>query len=136
MDKQFLYDFMKTQALAVLTSISEKSLPQAALIGIVVTPELEIVFDTTNNSRKYQNLIQNPAVALVIGWDNETTLQYEGIATLLTSADTFYRQLYFDTFKDARQRAETKGIVHFKISPQWIRYSSFNEPMMIKEFKL
>ena len=136
MDKKFLYDFMKTQALAVLTSVNEKSLPQAALIGIAVTPELEIVFDTVDTSRKYQNLIQNPAVALVVGWDNETSLQYEGIATLLASSDNFYRQLYFDTFKDARQRAETKGIVHFKISAQWIRYSSFNEPMVTEEFTL
>ena len=136
-NKQFLYAFIKKQLLAVLTTVNEKSLPEAALIGIAVTPELEIVFDTSNTSRKYQNIIQNTAVALVIGWNNEITLQYEGIATQLKEDDTFYREVYFDTFKDGRQRAEAMhGIVHFKITPNWVRYCDYNDPTMIKELTL
>lgn len=136
-NKQFLYDFIKKQLLAVLTTVNEKSQPEAALIGIVVTPELEIVFDTANTSRKYLNIIQNPAVALVIGWDNEITLQYEGIATELKGDDVFYKEIYFDTFKDGRQRAESMhGIVHFKITPHWVRYCNYNHPTIIKELTL
>ena len=136
-NKQFLYEFIKKQWLAVLTTVNEKLQPEAALIGIAVTPELEIVFDTSNTSRKYQNIIQNPAVALVIGWDNEITLQYEGIATELKIDDVFYREIYFDTFKEGRQRAESMhGIVHFKITPNWARYCDYNDPMIIKELTL
>jgi len=61
--------------------MSEDGHPQSALVGIAVTQELEIVFDTLNSSRKYRNLIQHPSCSLVIGWDGEQTVQYEGIAT-------------------------------------------------------
>ncbi|WPU95322.1 pyridoxamine 5'-phosphate oxidase family protein [Mucilaginibacter sabulilitoris] len=134
LNKQFIYNFIKKHSLAVLTTVNKDAAPEAALIGIAVTPNLEIVFDTANISRKYRNMLYNPAVALVIGWDNEITLQYEGMATELNGADDLYKNLYFDTFKDARLRAETlHGIVYFKISPHWVRYCNYNNPTMIKE---
>jgi pyridoxine/pyridoxamine 5'-phosphate oxidase len=133
-NKQFIYDFIKSRSLAVITTVNEKAMPEAALIGIAVTPKLEIIFDTANISRKHPNLLQNPAVALVIGWDNDITLQYEGLATQLSDHDDQYKQLYFDTIKGARERSHTlHGIVHFKISPHWIRYCNYNPPVMIKE---
>jgi general stress protein 26 len=133
-NKHFIYDFIKSRSLAVITSVNEKAMPEAALIGIAVTPKLEIIFDTANISRKYPNLLKNPAVALVIGWDNDITLQYEGTANQLQDGDDHYKQLYFDTFKDAQQRGQTlHGIVYFKISPHWIRYCNYNQPVMIKE---
>jgi hypothetical protein len=51
------------------------------LIGIAVTAELEIVFDTVKSSRKYGNLATNPAATFVVGCTSETTLQYEGVAS-------------------------------------------------------
>jgi general stress protein 26 len=133
-NKQFIYDFIKSYPLAVISTVNEKAMPEAALIGIAVTPKLEIIFDTANISRKYPNLVKNPAVALVIGWDNEITLQYEGTATQLQETDDHYKQLYFDTFEDAQQRGQTlHGIVYFKVSPRWIRYCDYKQPVMIKE---
>ena len=135
MTREFIYGFIKQHDLAVLSTLSGENCPEAALIGIAVSEDLEIVFDTVKTSRKYKNLLQNPLIALVIGWDNETTVQYEGKAEELNSEDDGHlKELYFAEFKDSRERAETwPDIVHFKITPKWIRYSNFNVPVLIEE---
>ncbi|HWB26237.1 MAG TPA: pyridoxamine 5'-phosphate oxidase family protein [Chitinophagaceae bacterium] len=137
MTKQFIYHFIRQHTLAVIATSYPANTPEAALIGIAATPQLEIVFDTVKSSRKYQNMVQNPRVALVIGWDNETTLQLEGVAVELSGKDdAIYREAYFAVFPAGRQRAESwPGLVHFKITPHWLRYSNFNEPQMIKEMR-
>ena len=71
MTKQFLYNFIHQHKLAVISTLSEDNKPEAALVGFAVSKDLEIVFDTVKTSRKYQNLLLGPNVAVVIGWDNE-----------------------------------------------------------------
>ena len=133
MTKELLYDFMQKHKLAVVSSVSKDGSPQSALVGIAVTGGLEIVFDTVKTSRKYENILQNPHVALVIGWDDETTVQFEGIATELAgSEDDIYREIYYDVYADGRERAENwAGLVHFKAEPKWLRYSNFNDPVVV-----
>jgi pyridoxine/pyridoxamine 5'-phosphate oxidase len=135
MDKAKIYDFLRQHKLAVVSSVSASGASQSAVVGIAVTEELEIVFDTLNRSRKYANMIQNPNVSLVIGWDDETSVQYEGVAELLTgNAAGAYLETYYRVYPDGRERAETwKGLVHFKVTPTWLRYSNFNEPVTIEE---
>ena len=50
-----LYAFLRKHRLAVISTIGATS-PQAAVIGIAVTPALDIIFDTLTTSRKYANL--------------------------------------------------------------------------------
>ncbi len=38
--------------------------PQSALVGIAITPELEIIFDLVEKSRKFANIARDPRVAL------------------------------------------------------------------------
>ena len=135
MTKEFLYNFIKQYNLAVISTLSKDNKPEAALVGFAVSQDLEIVFDTVKTSRKYKNILQNPSVAVVIGWDNETTVQYEGAATELGRDDAaYYKEIYFEVYKDGRERAETwPHIAHFKITPNWIRYSNFNDPMVVEE---
>jgi len=78
MTREFIYDQIRQFRLAVLATTSGDHQPEAAVVGIAITRELEIVFDTVRSSRKYHNLIAQPKVALVIGWKNETTIQFEG----------------------------------------------------------
>ena len=135
MTKELLYDFMQKHKLAVVSSVSKDGSPQSALVGIAVTRGLEIVFDTVKTSRKYENILQNPHVALVIGWDDETTVQCEGLATLLAGPeDDSYREIYYEAYPEGRDRAANwVGLVHFKVAPKWLRYSNFNEPVLVKE---
>ena len=49
-------------------------------MGFALTEANEIVFDTLAASRKAVNLARNPNAALVIGWDDQISLQIEGPA--------------------------------------------------------
>ncbi len=138
MTKEFIYAFLRQHKLAVLATASKTSLPEAALVGFAITPDLEIVFDTVKISRKYDNLIANPQVALVVGWENETTVQYEGIAAELTDKHpAIYRETYFSVWPDGRERAAGwPNLTHFVIKPEWIRYSNYNDPTLIREWTI
>jgi pyridoxine/pyridoxamine 5'-phosphate oxidase len=132
-----LYHFLRAHKLAVLATTASGS-PQSALVGIAVTPNLEIVFDTLSNSRKYQNLRTNPACSLVIGWDHEQTLQYEGTAEQLQHPELpHYQAIYFAAHPDGRSRLSSSGISYFLIRPRWLRYSDYNQnPPLIEELSL
>jgi pyridoxine/pyridoxamine 5'-phosphate oxidase len=80
MTKTDIYQFIAKQKLGVLATLSPGGRPQSALVGIAVTPELEIIFNTVKNSRKFQNLVSNSGCSFVVGWTGEITVQYEGQA--------------------------------------------------------
>jgi len=134
--KELVYNFIKQHSLGIVATTSKDNEPEAALVGIAVSENLEIVFDTVKSSRKYHNILQNPKVALVIGWDNETTVQYEGTAEVLgndAEAENL-REIYYGVYPDGRERTETwPGLIHIKVRPKWLRYSNFNEPVVIEE---
>lgn len=121
------YDFIRARKLAVISTTSSSGDPQSALVGVAVSPDLHIIFDTVKSSRKYANLKADPRISLVSGWDGEITMQYEGIAVepegeALNQA----KSLYFETWPDGIERQQWPGITWFLITPKWIRYSDFN----------
>ena len=139
MTEQDLYAFLVQHRLGVLGSICDAGTPQSALVGIAVTPELVIVFDTVRSSRKYPNLIQNSKCSFTIGgWGaGEQTVQYEGEARELASPELErYQQIYFKTWPDGPARMSWPGIVYFAVRPNWIRYSDYDRnPPLIAEFR-
>jgi hypothetical protein len=136
MTESDLYSFLTQWKLGVLGSINPAGFPEAALVGIAVTPQLEIVFDTLRTTRKYRNLIARPACSFVIGCVDERTVQYEGQAEELRSPEIeHYREIYFRTWPDGPARMSWPGITYFVVRPSWIRYSSFDRnPPLIQEF--
>ncbi len=137
MTKEVLFDYVKGHKLAVLASVEGDGHPQAALVGIAVTPDLEIVFDTLTTSRKYQNLIAHPRVALVIGCTGDKTLQLEGIAREPAGEELkHYRSVYFATWTDGPSRLTWPGICHIVVKPKWARFSDYGEtPASIEEMQ-
>lgn len=135
MTRSELYKFMAGHALGVLGSISSEGMPQSALVGIAVTEELEIIFDTLDNTRKYRNLISNGKASFVVGWEGETTVQFEGEAFLPEGEDRErYKKIYFAKWTDGPSRQNWPGLVYFVVRPRWIRYSDFNQrPPLIEE---
>lgn len=138
MTEDDLLTFMAKCRLGVLGTIRGPDAPQSALVGIAVTRQLEIVFDTVKSSRKYPNLITWPACSFVIGgWgEGEQTVQYEGEAEELKSPELEqYQKIYFETWPDGPARMSWPGIVYFVVRPTWIRYSDFDQdPPFIREF--
>jgi pyridoxine/pyridoxamine 5'-phosphate oxidase len=132
-----LYEFIAARKLGVISSLSSSGSVQSALVGIAVTQDLEIIFDTVKTSRKYSNLINNPACALVVGWSGEQNVQYEGNASELNGIELQRCQAtYFKAWPDGPSRMAWPGIVYFCVRPNWIRYSDFGaNPPLIQEFR-
>jgi pyridoxine/pyridoxamine 5'-phosphate oxidase len=135
MNRAAIHQFISQHRYAVVSSLAPENTPQSALIGIAVSPNLEIIFDTVKSSRKYPNLIANPNCSLVIGWENEQTLQLEGRAHEPQGPDLArYQKIYFETWPDGPARLHWPGVVHLVVRPTWIRYNDFNQsPPQISE---
>ena len=74
--------------------------------------DLELIFDTFTSSRKYKNLQKNNNVSFVIGWDDNITVQYEGIAQEVKGEEAEkYKQIYWEKNPEAKRWASKEGIV-------------------------
>ncbi|HET9400350.1 MAG TPA: pyridoxamine 5'-phosphate oxidase family protein [Candidatus Acidoferrales bacterium] len=131
--------YMRTQRLAVQSSVSADGKSQAAIVGFAVSDQFEIVFDTLQDTRKARNLRSNPAIALVIGgWTpgNERTVQFEGIADEPSGEDLErLKRTYYDVYPDGVARAKWPGLTYIRVKPTWLRFSDYNQnPPVIIEF--
>jgi general stress protein 26 len=135
MRRDELVRFLRRYKLAVEASVAAGGAPQAAVVGFAVSDDLEIVFDTTEETRKYRNLRADPRIALVIGWEHEITAQIEGVADFPTGAELErIRECYFVAYPDGRTRLAWPGITHVRVRPTWVRYSDFTvDPPRIVE---
>lgn len=138
MDKNALHAFMTRARYGVVSSLSANGTPQSALVGLAITPELEIIFDTVRTSRKYANLSKNPSCSIVLWWNTEQTVQLEGIAVEPEGLERErYREAYFAAWPDGRDRLVWPEITHLVVRPRWIRCSDYDQsPAVIEETQL
>ncbi len=141
MNRVDLLQFMRSHRLAVQASVSPSGTPQAAVVGIVVTDDLHVFFDTLDTRRKAQNLRRNRKISFVIGGlidGDERTVQYEGVADQPSGEELErLKELYFTRFPDGRERQSWPGLVYVRVRPTWIRYSNYSRtPPEIVEFDL
>lgn len=126
MKRSDLVEFLRAQRWAVEASVAEGGAPQAAVIGVAVSDELELVFDTLGDTRKASNLRANPKIALVMGWDEGKTAQIEGIADEPAGEELArLKAVYFEKFPDGPSRESWPKITYFRVRPTWIRFSDF-----------
>ena len=137
MDRAGVFQFLDTCTLGVVSTLAADGAPQSALVGIAVTPELEIIFDTVEKSRKFANLMRDPRASLVAGWQGEVTVQLEGTARRISSTELGpYHAAYFKKFADGPSRLKWAGIAYFVITPHWVRYSDYNQsPPELVDFR-
>jgi general stress protein 26 len=138
METAVLLAFIRTYKWAIEASVSPAGAPQAAIVGIAVTEDLELVFDTLLSSRKAANLKANPRVAFVIGGWNDAdpqTVQYEGVADFPSGAELErLKQVYYAAFPDGPTRLSWPGITYVRVKPRWVRFSNFKvDPPTILE---
>lgn len=126
MNRAELIEFVRICGLAVVASRGADGSPQAALVGIAATDQGELIFDCSRGSRKFSNIERDPAVAVVIGWDDEVTVQIEGVADGLSGADLKRcKAAYFEQYPDGQDRAESPEVAHIRVTPRWLRYSDY-----------
>jgi hypothetical protein len=135
MTRDELVQFLRRYKLAVEASVAPGGTPQAAVVGIGVSDACEIVFDTLTTTRKYDNLVADPRIALVVGWDHEITAQLEGVVDFPTGDELArVRAVYFAAYPDGRDRLAWPGITHARVRLTWARYTDFTkDPPLIVE---
>src|SRR5580704_1782929 len=136
MDRAAIYAFMTQFRYGVISSTSSNGTPQSALVGIAVTQDLEIVFDTVRSSRKYPNLVERATCSFVVGWGGEQTVQFEGVAIEPEGTELErVQEAYFAVWPDGPARTLWPAIAYFVVQPRWIRFSDFDQsPPLIVEF--
>lgn len=125
-------EFIQSNIVAVLSTVSPKGLPMSATVYYFADEKCNFYFMTKTFSRKYENLKHNPNVALVIGTENKpVTVQVQGIAEQIIDP-----QELNERFEQIKQRffrndyvaplfqmvPEKNEIVIYKLTPSWIRY--------------
>lgn len=138
-----LVAFLREVPLLTLATLSPEGAPQAALLGVAVSDELELVLDTLETTRKFRNIRRDPRVAFVFGKaggyvsgkHDERTLQYEGVADIPAGEELKRAQaLYFGLFPEGRERLKWRHITYIRARPTWIRFSDYNRnPPIIAE---
>jgi hypothetical protein len=124
---------MRAERHGVVASVSASSAdagaPQAAIVGVVVSDELEIFFDTLDSTRKVGNLRLHPRAAVVIGSvapDAKATVQVQGIVDEPRGTDLErLKELYFERFIDGPTRQAWKGLIYMRVRPTWLRVSDY-----------
>jgi pyridoxine/pyridoxamine 5'-phosphate oxidase len=125
MSRSQVIRFVQRQRLGVVSSLAAGGAPQSAVVGIATSEAGEIVFDTLGTSRKAANLRRDPRAPLVV-WENERTVQLEGLADEPTGAELDrLREVYFAVYPDGRDRLAWPSFTHFRIVPRWARFSDF-----------
>jgi pyridoxine/pyridoxamine 5'-phosphate oxidase len=120
--------FIRRHQYGVMSSLHESGGIESALVGVAVSDDLEIVFDTLFTSRKYANLRRDHRCAMVIGWENEQTLPIEGMADAPEDRELErLKKVYFTAWGDeGRARAAWPGTAYVRIRPVWLRFSDYN----------
>lgn len=114
---------MQGHHLAVIATVAPNCLPQAAVVGISVKPNLELLFGTSRNTRKYRNLQNSPMVAAVIGWEKGRSAQYEGEVKELAGKELEEcLRVYLAEMPSAAKFMDPKESVFYKIIPRFIKY--------------
>ncbi|MEY4550221.1 MAG: hypothetical protein RL685_6416 [Pseudomonadota bacterium] len=136
MTRAELIAFLRRYKLAVQATVATDGSPQAAVVGIAVSDQMEVIFDTLDSTRKVQNLRADPRIALVIGWDDAISVQLQGTADFPEGAEQQrIRDCYFVPYPDGRDRLAWPGITHARVRPTWLRYSDYTqEPPYIFEW--
>src|SRR3984885_7663500 len=132
-----VFDIAKTKRYLIVSTVNESGTPEAALMGFALTQANEVVFDTLSTSRKAVNLANTSAVALVIGWDGDVSLQIEGVGRRPVGDDlASAKAAYFRQWPDGRARENWPNIAYVVVLAKWIRYSNFSGAPVVEEFRL
>ncbi len=120
-------DFIRAHTLAVVSSIWQGK-PQSAVVVFSQRGDVELIFGTNNDTRKYRNLKADPHCAVVVGWDENITVQYEGVASEVSQEDfARYREIHLEKNPGCAMYAYLDTQRYFKLTPLWIRYSDFSQ---------
>lgn len=137
-------EFMLANKLGVLATVTEEKSPECATMHIFFDEkDWSIYFVTRPKTRKYENLMKNKNIALVVGTEmGHRTLQIEGVAEVLDDKDSYSFvdrsnvheaiEYMYSSNKDPFFKTEGLEFKVFKIHVSWARFMYF-DPKLKKE---
>ena len=130
-------EIVRGKRLAVVSTVHDSGAPESALVGFAMTAAHEIVFDTLASSRKAINIARRPAAALVVGWEDDITVQIEGEARRPEGDDLANaKAAYYREWPDGRARENWPDIAYIVVKPRWMRYANYAGAPIVEEFTL
>ena len=130
-----LLRFLQAQRLGIVASISPAGDPQSAVVGIAVTNGWRSCSTPSARHESVKTFGGFRRFSIVTGWDQEITVQYEGVADEPSGAELErIKACYFGVYPDGVERQQWDGITYFRIRPMWIRYTDFNAGGGMTEF--
>jgi len=121
--KNVILQFIADYSLCVIATVGQNTKPESAIVGFSHTEQLELVIGTSNKSRKYANLLQNPQIAIVIGGE-AGEIQYEGTVEIIPNGH--YRDMvekaHIKKLPGAAEYRDDPDQVYLKVKPTWIRF--------------
>jgi general stress protein 26 len=130
-------DFLSGHDTCVLATVHAAGLPQAATVGFWHDDTtMDILVGTHDASRKFANLEQNPAVALVVGFEGKETVQIEGVAKEVDQSKIVDKiEQFMAKVPAVRKYAEQPGQTYFLIKPTWLRHTNYAANPQVLETK-
>jgi general stress protein 26 len=132
-----ILQFLSNHEECVIATVNNNGKPEAATVGFSQNNKLQLVVGTNMKTRKFKNIKQNPSVAIVVGFEGEVTLQYEGTASLIPNDEQEARlKPHFEKLPGVEKFKDEPGQVYFLIEPTWIRYTDYSiHPEQVEEIK-
>ncbi len=132
--KSAAVEFIRQRGLGVVSTVSATGTPQSALVNLAVTDDLELVFFTLQDARKCRNLRRDKRIAVVVGWENEETLQLEGIADEPRDGELGrLKEVYAASRPHTGAQMAWPGLTYFRVRPTWVRLSNYGHPWSVTE---
>ncbi len=128
MNLQTVSEFLDNQETCVLSTVSNEGWPMSATVGFSHDSEFAILIGTDNTTRKYQNLISNSKVSIVVGVTSPKTVQIQGVAKEVNADDIASRlELHFNKLPSAKTLYDTPEQRYFIITPTWLRMTDYSQ---------
>lgn len=121
--KALIKDFIAERKRLVLATAGVDGSPEAALVAYGDTPEGEIVIGTSNQTRKYANILKRNYVAVVVGWEAGQSVQMEGYIRILRAEEyDSYIDYHLTKSPGAERYRDMEDQVYLIFKPGWARY--------------
>lgn len=143
--QQTIYQFLKDNSIAVLSTSSAKSQPHGTVIYFYINPSFDIFFITKDHTHKYQNISENNRVMLtVFDAPSQTACQIEG-STLEVTDKNEIGQIISQILKNSLKTTNADSLpvskldghyITLKIHPDNIKFSVYARPKPLNQDEL
>jgi len=125
-DKKGVWEFIKKQSLATLSTADKKGKPESAVMAMAVTDKGEILMSTEPSTRKIQNLSINPLSSIIVGGLDSPSVQLDGETNIASGvmAQEVKNQILAIHPNTADYLSATSVFLRFTL--KWLRYSDFS----------